>query len=243
MRACRLTFRSAVLLSLLVHGLLFGSVLAFARHGGTLPGGEPRSVAVTLVEGGGAAGPKGRPLRKVLRDHAGPSPTVRRVEMQKPVPDRTLQTAKGEVESAVTDTASGPAAEADGAASSTKAVSAEGAKIPTEAANAAKSGGADDVDSRGADGPSPNELQRLQALIERVKTYPRLARERGIEGTALVRFRVTQSGEADSVTVVKSSGARILDEASIETIFHAAREEPLPKVKGWLEVPITYMLK
>ena len=80
----------------------------------------------------------------------------------------------------------------------------------------------------------------LQSAIEQSKTYPRLARERGIEGTVLVRFKVLPSGTVETVNVVRSSGASILDEASVTTVYRAA---PLPFVSGWVEVPMSYVLK
>jgi protein TonB len=80
----------------------------------------------------------------------------------------------------------------------------------------------------------------LQSAIEKAKTYPRFARERGIEGTVLVRFRVLPSGAIETVNVVKSSGAQILDDASVRTVYRAA---PMPFVDGWVEVPMVYELK
>jgi protein TonB len=83
-------------------------------------------------------------------------------------------------------------------------------------------------------------MQHLQRAIEKAKTYPRFARERGIEGTVLVRFKVLPSGDIEAVDVVRSSGAQILDEASVNTVYRAA---PMPYVKGWVEVPMVYELK
>jgi protein TonB len=87
---------------------------------------------------------------------------------------------------------------------------------------------------------SSEQWTQLHSAIEQVKTYPRLARERGIEGTVLVRFRALPSGSIEQVDIVKSSGARILDEASITTVYRAA---PVPYVDGWVEVPMVYQLK
>ncbi len=80
----------------------------------------------------------------------------------------------------------------------------------------------------------------LQSAIEKAKNYPRLARERGIEGVVLVKFRVLPSGDVEEVSVVRSSGASILDEASVRTVRRAA---PMPYVNGWVEVPMVYELK
>jgi protein TonB len=80
----------------------------------------------------------------------------------------------------------------------------------------------------------------IVSSIERVKTYPRLARERGIEGVVRLRFRLKPEGEVDRVEIVKSSGHDILDSASVKTLYRAG---PMPYVSGWVEVPIAYVLK
>ena len=66
-----------------------------------------------------------------------------------------------------------------------------------------------------------------------------MARERGIQGVAHVRFKLRPTGEVETIQIVKSSGYDILDTASIRTIYRAA---PMPYVDGWIEVPISYVL-
>jgi len=73
-----------------------------------------------------------------------------------------------------------------------------------------------------------------------VKTYPRVARERGVEGVVLVRFKVLPTGEIEKVDIIKSSGSDILDTATVRTVYRAA---PMPYVHGWVEVPMSYVLK
>jgi len=79
----------------------------------------------------------------------------------------------------------------------------------------------------------------IGSAIERSKSYPRMARERGLEGVVHVRFKLRPSGDVDTVEIVKSSGHDILDTASIRTVYRAA---PMPYVHGWIEVPISYVL-
>jgi len=55
-----------------------------------------------------------------------------------------------------------------------------------------------------------------------------------------LRFRVRPQGEVDRVEIVRSSGYEILDTASVRTVYRAA---PMPYVSGWIEVPISYVLK
>jgi protein TonB len=96
-------------------------------------------------------------------------------------------------------------------------------------------------DGRGQTGEiSLAQWQLVHSALEKAKTYPRVARERGIEGVVLVRFKVLPSGEIERVDIIKSSGSDILDEASIRTVYRAA---PMPYVNGWVEVPMSYVLK
>lgn len=84
------------------------------------------------------------------------------------------------------------------------------------------------------------EYLGLVEAIERVKKYPRLARERGMEGVVRLRFMLNHSGGVDAVELVKSSGYEILDSASISAVYRAA---PMPYVNGWVEMPMRYVLK
>ncbi len=82
--------------------------------------------------------------------------------------------------------------------------------------------------------------QLLRDRIERAKRYPPEARRSGIEGTAEVQLRIARDGSVAEVTVVKSSGFAVLDQASVDTIKRAA---PLPFVPGTIRLPITYRLR
>ena len=80
----------------------------------------------------------------------------------------------------------------------------------------------------------------ISSAIERSKSYPRMARERGIQGVVRLRFTVRPQGYVDRVEIVKSSGSEVLDSASVRTVYRAG---PMPYVSGWVEVPIAYVLK
>jgi TonB family protein len=84
-----------------------------------------------------------------------------------------------------------------------------------------------------------DKWQLIQLALESAKTYPRMARERGIEGVVRVRFKVLPSGNIERVEILQSSGSEILDTASIKTVHRA---KPLPYVNGWVEVPISYSI-
>jgi TonB family protein len=87
---------------------------------------------------------------------------------------------------------------------------------------------------------APEQLSLIVSAIERTKSYPRLARERGTEGVVHLRFRLSPEGSIEKIEIMESSGSTVLDSASIRAVYLAA---PMPYVQGWIEVPIAYVLK
>lgn len=55
--------------------------------------------------------------------------------------------------------------------------------------------------------------------------YPRMARQLGQEGQVILSVEVDESGRAELVSVLKSSGYKLLDDAAVKT------------VKGWIFIP------
>ncbi|MBI5967504.1 MAG: energy transducer TonB [Deltaproteobacteria bacterium] len=82
-------------------------------------------------------------------------------------------------------------------------------------------------------------LLEIIRKIESAKRYPKIARKMGIEGTAVVRFKLQPKGQIETVEIVESSGSEILDKASIETVRDAA---PFPYKEGWLKVGIVFKI-
>lgn len=83
-------------------------------------------------------------------------------------------------------------------------------------------------------------LEEIRRRIQRAVVYPALAREREIEGTALVRFDIAHDGTPLDVVVHRSSGRPSLDRAAAAAVDAAA---PLPWVYGRLEVPVLFSLE
>ena len=75
--------------------------------------------------------------------------------------------------------------------------------------------------------------------------YPEAARQRGIEGTAFLLVRVGRDGGAKEVSVSRSSGSLLLDEAALAAVrrwrFRPASLGALP-VESLVEVPIRFRL-
>ncbi len=96
----------------------------------------------------------------------------------------------------------------------------------------------------GTGGPGDGEgtaglLRRIRQQIEQAKIYPDGARREGIQGTVELRFRIAADGSVEAVQILRSSGSRLLDEVSEETIRRAA---PYPVVRGWIRLPLSYRL-
>jgi TonB family protein len=83
-------------------------------------------------------------------------------------------------------------------------------------------------------------IETIRNAIERFKTYPLAARRRGTEGVVHVSFSITPEGKPDQVRIVRSSGSRLLDRATIDTVKRAS---PYPYVNASLEVPVMYRLE
>jgi len=79
----------------------------------------------------------------------------------------------------------------------------------------------------------------IRAAIEKAKTYPLIARKRGVEGTALVSFRIDGKGLPQNVMIVKSSGYQILDDEVQKMLKKAS---PFPEMNGEIVIPITFKL-
>ncbi|MDD5579289.1 MAG: energy transducer TonB [Methylobacter sp.] len=76
--------------------------------------------------------------------------------------------------------------------------------------------------------------------------YPEIAMDRGWEGKVLMKVHVLASGKPDSVSVFKSSGRTVLDEAAVTTVkkwsFVPAMRGKSP-IAGWVTVPISFNLQ
>jgi periplasmic protein TonB len=75
--------------------------------------------------------------------------------------------------------------------------------------------------------------------------YPVAAQKRGLEGRVVLKVHVLASGQPDSVTVAKSSGHQILDEAALKAVtqwaFAPARRGQTA-IDGWVQVPLSFRI-
>lgn len=73
-------------------------------------------------------------------------------------------------------------------------------------------------------------LESWRAKVERVGNlnYPDAAREAGLSGSLLLDVALNQDGSVREITVRRSSGHRVLDEAAVRIVELAAPYAPLP---------------
>lgn len=70
--------------------------------------------------------------------------------------------------------------------------------------------------------------QRVLAHLARYRVYPEQARERGIRGRTGVAFTLTGNGAVTAVSIASSSGAAILDQATLTMVRRAQPFPPNP---------------
>lgn len=88
-------------------------------------------------------------------------------------------------------------------------------------------------------------LTKVRSKIVRAQRYPRLAREKSLEGTATVRLKLYRDGSIMDITIVASSGSRVLDNAALAAVRSAAPFPPFSRKNEdmvYLEVPISFEL-
>ena len=100
----------------------------------------------------------------------------------------------------------------------------------------------DEAKSGGPAGPRFS----ARGLANPAPRYPYLARLRGQEGRVILRVRVSPAGRAESVSIIRSSGHRLLDVAAAEVV---EKWRFIPAYRGGgslassVDVPITFKLE
>lgn len=88
-------------------------------------------------------------------------------------------------------------------------------------------------------------LAKVRDTIDYNKQYPHRARMRRQQGTVKVSFMINASGRAEKVAVVKSSGSRILDRATLELVSRLRFDAPpkdLESIPVAVIAPVDYSL-
>jgi len=225
----RMTFKKSFFLSMFTHLALIGSALLFVQHARGISLPLTSTVQVTLVAPGLGAEQQNNSHSNSERKHVTPR-RQGQSDVKSAMPDQVNEHKTNTEIADVLPQETDNRHEQPG-------LSVSGSEDGDGPSNswASNSGG-----STGIHAISSEQWALIEAAIERTKNYPRLARERGIQGVTLVRFKLKPSGDVESTEILKSSGSEILDAASIRTVYNAA---PMPYVHGWIEVPMAYVLK
>lgn len=89
-----------------------------------------------------------------------------------------------------------------------------------------------------------NYIRDIQERITKAVIYPEIARRNNAGGEILLSLHILADGRLLNVVVNKSSGNRVLDEMSVNTVKAQAPFAPLPLASGlneiWIDVPITF---
>jgi protein TonB len=93
----------------------------------------------------------------------------------------------------------------------------------------------------GVPSPAPGDrLAEIRRMIETHKSYPRLALRKGWEGEVIVELSLDGSGDLRDVQVVRRSGYRVLDQATLTAVRSAG---PFPPLSGRVQVPVSYRIE
>lgn len=93
--------------------------------------------------------------------------------------------------------------------------------------------------------PAPVHITHIRARDHNPPIYPDRARRDELEGTVWLKLAVSPSGRVETVTLLRSSGHRILDDAALSAArlwqLYPAEQDGRP-VAGWAEVEIPFRL-
>lgn len=87
-------------------------------------------------------------------------------------------------------------------------------------------------------------IGQLQQELARFFYYPPQAERRGIQGQVIIGFKLNQQGRINSVSVSKSSGHTVLDNAALDAFNQASRifSTTTSSVTEYLTIPVKYQL-
>jgi protein TonB len=186
----------------------------------------PEPVEVPAVEPVEVA--EAEPVEETVTEPAMAVPAPPKAKPEPPVTEVPVETAEavppapeaGAVESATQTAAAAPqdgSPAADDELVGNRGKAGSGARAATGAAEGHSGGG--------APGAFVDYKAQLLAWLEKHKEYPRRARLRRQEGTALLEFVMDRTGRVLEYRIVESSGYKLLDE---EVVAMIERASPLP---------------
>jgi protein TonB len=245
-------FRNNIIFSAIAHATIFTAALALAGRG-PAPRPAEKYVAVTLLEPATAQKPAPKddaqkdtspPRTRTssrLREAAPPEVPLPAAVQKEPtdvVPSKRANNPRKDAGPTESGPVTGGAKASPGQTGGPPAASDRKMDLTISATASTRQA---IVGPKGnAAGGNAGIVDAIRTAIERAKSYPPLARKRGIEGTVTAEFTINTSGYPENIRIVRSSGHDILDDAARKTLLRAS---PYPPVKGTLEVPITFRIE
>ncbi len=115
----------------------------------------------------------------------------------------------------------------------------EGAGREAATRAATNRGGTGGVGVRAGSAVTAGYGARVRALIERQKSYPEAAQDRGQTGRTTIALAIARDGRVASVAVVKGSGHALLDSATLAAV---RRAQPFPALPEGGPATISFQL-
>lgn len=235
----RKSFRSAMLVSAILHAVVIAAVLATAVNTAPrlLAGDGDGILHVSLVSGPGSAGkgaapPPPRPPRQVpVRELSVPVVAAVQETRQEPLTreERRIELASVGIPEA-------------------GMLSAKSSRAGSESAGGGSPGGtARGGPSGSGDGRGGDVTIALPRYGENARPhYPEAARMRGYEGVVLLSAEVRADGRVGEVRILKSCGYDLLDRSALDAVrrwkFEPGRRMGVP-VAMWVDVPVRFVLR
>lgn len=88
-----------------------------------------------------------------------------------------------------------------------------------------------------------NYLGKVISRLHRQKRYPKDARRKKIQGTAVVAFVINANGSIGNLRIRRSAGHAMLDQAVLSMVRRAAPFPPIPAKSGKKRMPISVPVK
>ncbi|MDK1388904.1 energy transducer TonB [Sinorhizobium sp. 8-89] len=112
------------------------------------------------------------------------------------------------------------------------------------AAASAAAGNKGSIAQQSGNAAASNYPGKVRSKLNRAFRYPSEAKRQRLRGVAHVRFTVTSGGGVAGVSLAKSAGSPILDEAALDTVRRAAPFPAIPAGAGrdsWVfTIPLTF---
>jgi len=87
----------------------------------------------------------------------------------------------------------------------------------------------------------------INKTIQKNKFYPKIAKNMGIEGKCILKFKILKNGKIAEVNLDKKSKFLVLNKAAVKILEKIGKFKPFPSSLGKeeivLKIPIKYMLK